>query len=562
MRHEALNAWVQAVAEHTRPEAVRWCDGSTLEARSLEDRMVADGTLLRLNDETHPKSFLHRSSPTDVARTEHLTFICSSQEADAGPTNNWMAPDAAERTVWPLFAGAMKGRTMYVVPYVMGPAGLDVQPRRRPAHRQPVRRGQPAPHDAHGRGRAHPARHRRVLRQGGAQPRRSVAGAPVHLSLPRGADDLEHRLRLRRQRPPEQEVPRPAHRERGRAQRGLDGRAHDDRRRHQPPGREALRRRGLPERLRQDQPRDARPEPAGLEGRDRRRRHLLDARRRRRAALGHQPGGGLLRRRAGDEREDQPERPRGALARRRSSPTWRCARTARRGGKGSLPCATARRSPTGAADPGRKGPSEPAAHPNARFTVAARQCPTVGSTIDDPRGVPISAIVFGGRRARLTPLVYEALDWAHGVYVGATLVSETTAAATGAVGVPRNDPMAMIPFCGLNMADYFGHWLSMGTRLARPPRIFHVNWFRTSDEGKFLWPGFGENIRVLKWILERLDGKHNARTTPIGRVPTWDAMDLRGLDIGPRPLRAARRRRPQGVGRGGGARRQVPRQVR
>ena len=165
--------------------------------------------------------------------------------------------------------------------------------------------------------------------------------------------------------------------------------------------------------------------------------------------------------------------------------------------------------------------------------MSARQCPTVGASFDDPKGVPISAILFGGRRARLTPLVYEARDWAHGVYVGATLVSETTAAATGAVGVPRNDPMAMIPFCGLNMADYFAHWLSMGKRLVHAPRIFHVNWFRTGDEGKFLWPGFGENIRVLKWIVERLDARAGARPTPIGYVPTLEAMDLRGLDVSP-----------------------------
>ena len=147
--------------------------------------------------------------------------------------------------------------------------------------------------------------------------------------------------------------------------------------------------------------------------------------------------------------------------------------------------------------------------------------------------MPISAILFGGRRARLTPLVYEARDWAHGVYLGATLVSETTAAATGAVGIPRNDPMAMLPFCGYNVGDYFAHWLSMGKRLVRPPRVFHVNWFRTGDDGKFLWPGFGENIRVLQWILERVDGAQGARSTPIGLVPTREAFNLEGLDVGP-----------------------------
>ena len=183
--------------------------------------------------------------------------------------------------------------------------------------------------------------------------------------------------------------------------------------------------------------------------------------------------------------------------------------------------------------PWKPGDPGPAAHPNSRFTVAARQCPSVGPAFDEKRGVPISAILFGGRRARLTPLVYEARDWAHGVYLGATLVSETTAAATGAVGIPRNDPMAMLPFCGYNVGDYFAHWLSMGKRLVRPPRVFHVNWFRTGDDGKFLWPGFGENIRVLQWILERVDGAQGARSTPIGLVPTREAFNLEGLDVGP-----------------------------
>src|SRR6202140_2248961 len=178
-----------------------------------------------------------------------------------------------------------------------------------------------------------------------------------------------------------------------------------------------------------------------------------------------------------------------------------------------------------------------AAHPNARYTVPAAQSPSISPKWEAPEGVPISAFIFGGRRARLAPLVYQSFNWQHGVFVGATMASETTAATTGDVGITRRDPMAMLPFCGYNMADYFEHWLEMGKKIPNPPKIFHVNWFRKGADGKFLWPGYGENVRVLKWILERVEGRGKATETPIGLVPTSDALTLDGLDISPEVMK-------------------------
>jgi phosphoenolpyruvate carboxykinase (GTP) len=530
MMNRALSAWVNEIADHTKPDAVRWCSGSTLEARSLEDRMLAEGTLVRLNEKKYPHSFLHRSDPSDVARTEHLAFLCTKSQDDAGPTNNWMSPTDAEETVWPLFAKAMKGRTLYVVPYLMGPAGsgysrVGVQLTDSPYVvanlRLMTRIGEIALRQLGTSERFVKGVHS----LGDLSPeRRFVCHFPESLTIwsigsGYGGNALLskkcHALRIA----------------------GVEGRAEGWMAEHMsilgvtsPRQVKHYIAAALPSGCGKTNLAMLVPSLPGWKietvGDGIAWMHVGEDGR----LWAINPEAGFFGIASGASAKRNPN----AIAslahdtiftnvalRDDGTPWW----------EGLAPLRDGETLTDWRGRPWTRGSETPAAHPNARFTVAARQCPTVGAAFDDPRGVPISAIVFGGRRARLTPLVYEARSWAHGVYVGATLVSEMTAAATGIVGVPRNDPMAMLPFCGFHMADYFGHWLSLGLRLNQPPRIFHVNWFRKGETGKYLWPGFGENIRVLKWILERCDGVSGARPTAIGNVPTRDALDLMGLDI-------------------------------
>jgi phosphoenolpyruvate carboxykinase (GTP) len=531
MSNDELTAWVKEIAAHTQPDAIQFCDGSERQAQDLERLMVADGTLVPLSPE-RPRSFLHRSDPSDVARTEHLTFICSQDEADAGPTNNWLSPAEANRTVWPLFAGAMKGRTLYVVPYLMGPPGS-------PASRVGVQLTDSP----------YVVANLRIMTRMGQVALRQLHDEPRFVKGVHSLGDLSPSRRFICHFPQSRTI--------WSIGSGYGGNALLSKKCH------ALRIASVQAReegwMAEHMMILGLTSPEGV-------KHYVAAAFP--SACGktnlamlvpslpgwkvETVGDDICWMRVGEDGRlwavnpeagffgvapgTSPKTNPNAVAalghdviftnvalRQDGTPWW----------EGLGPVGPEEVLADWRGRPWTAFRGEPAAHPNARFTVSARQCPTVGASFDDPKGVPISAILFGGRRARLTPLVHEARDWAHGVYLGATLVSETTAAATGAVGVPRNDPMAMLPFCGLNMADYFAHWLSMGQRLTRPPRIFHVNWFRTDDDGKFLWPGFGENIRVLKWILERVDGAPGARSTPIGNVPTADALDLSGLDIGP-----------------------------
>jgi phosphoenolpyruvate carboxykinase (GTP) len=520
---------VDDVARTTRPDRVVWCDGSEAENARLVEGMLADGTLIALNPERAPGCTLHRSHPSDVARTEHLTFIASRRKEDAGPTNNWMSPDDARARVGPLFEGVMKGRTMYVVPYVMGPpgspfskVGIEVtdSPYVVANMRIMTRMGRVATDQLgssdtfvpglHSTGDLSPDRRyivhypedRLIWSVGSGYGGNALLGKKcfalrIASTMARDQGWMAEHMLILELTVPGGEVhyvaaafPSAC----GKTNLAMMNSAFEDQ--------------GYSVRTIGDDIAWLRP---GEDGR-------LWAVNPEAGFFGVVPGTG-------------PETNPNAMATISHDtiftnvamtpdglPWWE--------GKDKSP-------PPGLVDWQGKpwDRTGKAAHPNARFTAPARQCPSMSSRWEDPRGVPLSAIIFGGRRARLAPLVFQSRDWGHGVFVGATMGSETTAAATGQVGIVRRDPMAMLPFCGYNMGDYFGHWLRMGRSLSRPPVIFHVNWFRTGPDGRFIWPGFGENMRVLMWMIDRVRGQGRAAETPAGLVPTPEALNLDGLPL-------------------------------
>jgi phosphoenolpyruvate carboxykinase (GTP) len=530
--NRALAQWVQQVSEHTSPDRIEWCIGSDEEYQRLVDAMLASDVLIPLNPATHPRSYLHRSNPTDVARTEHLTFISTQDKKDAGPTNNWMSRQEAVQRVWPLFKGAMGGRTLYVVPYLMGPVGspysrvgvqLTDSPYVAASLRIMTRMGRVAlealgessefVRGLHSLGDLSPER-RFIVHFPDARTIWSVGSGYGGNAL---LSKKCHALRIA----------------------SVEARGQGWLAEHMlivgitnPRGEKHYVAAAFPSACGKTNLAMLVPSLPGWKvetvGDDICWMHVGDDGR----LWAVNPEAGMFGVAPGTNAKTNPN----ALAslqhdaiftnvalRADNSPWW----------EGLSELAQDEVLTDWRGERWTKGIGDTAAHPNSRFTVSIKQCPSVSDAVDDPRGVPISAIVFGGRRAKLTPLVFEALSWNHGVYVGATMVSETTAAATGAIGVPRNDPMAMLPFCGYNMGDYFNHWLEIGQRLRHPPKIFHVNWFRTDDQGKFLWPGFGDNIRVLDWILRRTQttGNAGACATPIGLVPEPGALNTEGLDL-------------------------------
>jgi phosphoenolpyruvate carboxykinase (GTP) len=525
-----VEQWVNDAAKMTRPQKVVWCDGSEAEYEGLIERMLDDGTLMRLNQEAYPDCYLHRSHPSDVARTEHLTFICSPERDDAGPTNNWMPPKDARDNVGKLFDGSMQSRTMYVVPYIMGPVespyskvGVEItdSPYVAASMRIMTRMGQVALDrlgasddfvpGLHSVGDLSPERRfilhfpeeRLIWSVGSGYGGNALLGKKclaLRIASVMGRDQgwmAEHMLIL-----------------------GLED----------PSGEVTYMAAAFPSACGKTNlamlvsPLEHLGYKVWTVGEDITwMQHGPDGR-----LWAINPEAGFFGVAPGTSSKTNPNM---MVAIRRNSIFTNVAVTPQgepwwEGMDGPVPPQLTDWQGAPWA-PGK----DKAAHPNSRFTTPAQQCPSISPHWEDPQGVPISAIIFGGRRARVAPLVYQSFNWQHGVFMGASMASETTAAATGAVGVVRHDPMAMLPFCGYNMADYFGHWLDVGRSTAQPPKIFQVNWFRTDAQGNFLWPGFGQNVRVLKWILERVRGGGKAVETPIGWIPSADGIECEGLDL-------------------------------
>ncbi len=523
-----LQAWVDEVAAHTQPAAIHWCTGTEEEYRQLIEQMLASGMLTTLNPKTYPNCYLHRSDPDDVARVEHLTYVCTQSEEEAGSNNNWMNPADAHAKMDALFAGCMRGRIMYVIPYCMGPidspysrcgveitdspyvvVNMKLMTRMGSAALQRIEREGTFVRGLHSTGELDPER-------------RFIMHFPEELSIMSfgsgyGGNALLgkkcHALRIASYQ---------ARTEGWLAEHmlivGLES----------PEGAIHYVACALPSACGKTNLAMLIPPPelhdwkvwtlgddiAWLHPDDTGKLRAINPES---GYFGVVPGTNRKTNKNAYDMIMHDAIFTNVATTADNEPWWE-------GKTEGSPALDWQGRPY---DPA----NGPAAHPNARFTVAATNNPSYSNLAEAPEGVPISAIVFGGRRKRVAPLVYEAKSWRHGVLVGASTASETTAAMVGEVGVIRRDPMAMKPFCGYNFGDYWSHWLSFEERTAHLPKIFHVNWFRQDDGGNFLWPGFGENLRVLQWIVERCEHRAGAYETPIGFLPRPSDIDTKDIDV-------------------------------
>lgn len=528
--NKAVQEWVEEMAKLTKPDDIVWIDGSEEEKKRLEEEAVSTGELTELNQKELPGCLLHRTAVNDVARVEHRTFICTKDKEDAGPTNNWMDPKEAYGKLGKLFDGSMKGRTMYVIPYLMGPVG------------SPFSKVGIELTDS-----IYVVLNMRIMTRMGKVAMDTLGNSNDFVKGLHSKAQLDEENRYICHFPEDNTIWSVNSGYGGNVLLGKKcfalriasymGKQEGWMAEHMlilgvedPNGNVSYIAGAFPSACGKTNlamlipPAYAKGYKVWTVGDDIAWMRIGEDGR----LWAVNPEAGFFGVAPGTSMKSNPN---AMLTTRKNTIFTNVVQT---------PDNTVWWEGIGV-DPPQEGidwkgnpwtpeSGEKGAHPNSRFTAPANQCPSISPEWENPEGVPISAILFGGRRARVAPLVYQSFDWEHGVFVGATMGSETTAAATGKVGVVRRDPMAMLPFCGYNMGDYFGHWLEMGKKLTHPPLIFNVNWFRTDDNGNFLWPGFGENFRVLKWILARCNGEVDALESPIGYLPKVEDIELEGIE--------------------------------